>query len=243
MSILRPINYAGAWEFKSPVPVPAASVGDVPLVSISFNSDWIPAVFSALKALTRPECWVGTLADINRATSDAHSLLDYGTGGSMTVGLIVEHMLASLPANWLACDGASHLRVDFPALYAVLDSAYIIDADHFRTPNLLGRSPIGVGSGSGLTPRAVNAIGGEETHILTVAEMASHNHWGVGAGNGRTTQYLVDPTDFLTGGSYGALWATTGPRIDIGLETTKGSDTGHNNMPPFTAVKYAVIAA
>lgn len=229
MSILKPIGYAGAWEFKRPVPTPSGGIADSPQVSVSFNETWIPAVFSALKALTRPEAWEGTLADINRATGDAHSLFDYSAGTTMTIGLIVSHMLGTLPVNWLPCDGSTHLRVDWPGLYALLDAAYIIDADHFKTPDLMGRSPVGAGAGSGLTNRAVDAMGGQETHTLAVGEIPSHQHNIRGA----TSNLAGGVIPFLAMGGASVGWSTE----------LFGGGTAHNTMHPFTAVKYAVVAS
>lgn len=230
MSILRPISYAGAWEFRSPVPCPVSGVGDSPQVSISLNADWIPAVFSALKVLTRPEAYVGTLADIQRCTLDAHNLLDYGTGGTMPIGQIIEHVLGTLPANWLPCDGGTYLRVDWPLLYAVLDSAYIVDADHFVTPDLRGRSPLGAGSGPGLTVRAVNASGGEESHVLAIGELPAHTH-------------PVTAIQTTAGGAANILGNTVAGIVHNLSTGSTGSGNGHNTMHPFTAVKFAVVAA
>lgn len=231
MSILKPINYAGAWEFKRPVPCPASDILGAPLVSVSFNEDWIPAVMSAMKALTRPEAYEGTLSDIQRCTLDAHSLLDYSTPivGGAVVGEIVPHTLASLPSNWLACDGATHLRVDWPDLYAVLHSAYILDADHFKTPDLRGRSPLGSGAGSGLTSRAVGDSGGEENHALSVGELASHNH-----------VYFYNEAAWVVGAQ--VLQASGNPVKNSSTQNA-GSGTGHNTMHPFLAVQFAVVAA
>lgn len=229
MSILRPINYAGAWEFRSPVPVPAGDIVAGTQVSISFNADWIPAVFSALKVLTRPEAYIGTLADIQRAVSDAHNLFDYRTGGSMSIGLVVEHCLSVLPSNWLACDGSTHLRVDWPDLYAIIDAAYIVDADHFKVPDFRGRSPLGSGTGTGLTARAVNAQGGEESHVLSVGELAAHTH-------------PITAIQTTAGGPASVLGNTvTGIVHNLATGST-GSGNGHNTMHPFTAVKFAIVA-
>lgn len=41
-----------------------------------------------------------------------------------------------LPSGVLPCDGASHLRADYPQLYTMLSSTFIIDADNFITPEL-----------------------------------------------------------------------------------------------------------
>lgn len=244
MSILRPINYAGAWEFRSPVPVPSGGILDSPQVSIEFNETWIPAVMSALKALTRPEAYYGILADINRATQDAHNLFDAKSGGTMPIGSILPHMLSVLPGNWLACDGSTHLRVDYPALYAAIDAAYIIDADHFKVPDLMGRVAIGAGSGSGLTSRAVNAQGGEETHTMIPSELPVHSHGETWADTSGVVHNAEKPTSVgnLTTAKMLSVFDQSCNSKDTLLSSAFGGAAIHNNMQPFTAVKFAVVA-
>jgi microcystin-dependent protein len=145
----------------------------------------------------------------------------------MPIGTLIGHVLASLPSNWLDCDGATYNRVDWPELYAVLDSAYILDADHFKTPDLKGRTPIGVGAGSGLTSRAVDATGGEENHVLTVAELAQHNH---SYNNPAVQSY-----------PYGTFASNAFVTINTANTANAGSNTAHNTMQPFTAVKFAIV--
>jgi len=105
-------------------------------------------------------------------------------------GTIFPLATATIPAGALECDGSTHLRVDYPALYAVLDSAFIVDADHFTTPDLRGRTILGVGTGSGLSTYAEGAMGGQESHALTTAELAAHNHSVTDLGHSHT---LTDP--------------------------------------------------
>lgn len=242
MSILKPVNYAGPWiPFRSPAPCPADDILADPQVSISFNETWIPVVFSALKALTRPETYEGTLADINRVTADSHNLFDTKSGSTMPIGSIIATVLGVLPANWLLCDGATHNRDDFPILYAGLDAAFIVDADHFTVPDLRGRTVIGVGTGAGLTARAMNASGGEENHTLTSGELAAHSHpenagWGVN-----------QQAWWTNGGNPGSnptVGQVTSNRNGTRVTTDNNTGAGgaHNNMQPWRALKYAIVA-
>src|SRR5205823_5859794 len=45
-------------------------------------------------------------------------------------------------------------------------------------PKTLGRALASYGAGSGLTSRALAHVVGEETHQLTIAELAAHTHTG-----------------------------------------------------------------
>lgn len=228
MSILRPINYAGAWEFRSPVPTPASDILVGPMVSISFNEDWIPAVTSAIKALTRPEAYVGSLGDINRCTKDAHCLFILRSGIPMQVGTIVPHVLNTLPSNWLACDGSVYLRADYPELVAVIDPHFQAGEPYFFVPDLRGRTVIGAGQGIGLTNRIVSAQVGEESHVLTVAELAQHGH---------STEHI----DLAQLGADGTVRYVATSQVSVSSGAT-GSNSPHNNMQPSYTLKYAIVA-
>jgi len=148
---------------------------------------------------------------------------------------------ADPPALTLPCDGEEYLREDYPDLYAQLDAAYIVDADHFVTPALQSRSPIGAGQGVGLSAYAVNEIAGEETHALTEDENGTHSH--VDSGHSHTysppgaTGLAVSPGELpvllpnLLPGITGSASANIQP---------SGLGDAHNTIHPVNAVKFAV---
>jgi microcystin-dependent protein len=78
-----------------------------------------------------------------------------------------------------------------------------------------------------LTARTVGATGGEETHALTDAEMASHHH-----------QVLSD--DDGSGSGATITFTTTYEGDDAALTDTRGSDSPHNVMNPYTVVSYII---
>jgi microcystin-dependent protein len=156
------------------------------------------------------------------------------------VGAIFPYMTNDPPFNCLECNGASYLRVDFPLLYALLDSAFVIDADTFFVPDLRGRVPLGVGTGSGLSTYTVNEQGGEESHTLIEAELASHTHTDVGH-----THTEGNALPNLTTIGAGAPQATAVPGISVtGIGnaslTNTGSDAPHENRQPFLALRFCV---
>ena len=94
------------------------------------------------------------------------------------VGTIVMFGGASAPTGWLLCDGQS--TASYAALAAVVGAT---------VPDLRGRAPIGVGTGTGLTARALGATVGNETHTLTTEQIPNHSHGGqivFGSGSGST---------------------------------------------------------
>jgi microcystin-dependent protein len=162
------------------------------------------------------------------------------------LGTLFPFATTSVPDGALECDGASYLRTDYPALYAVLDGAFIIDADNFVAPDLSGRVILGAGSGSGLSVYAVNDNGGEENHTLITSELPSHTH-----GVTDPTHAHVESIAIPAVGA--ALVGVPIPSAVPGLGTTgasgtgisingTGSDTAHENRQPYRALRMAIWA-
>jgi microcystin-dependent protein len=161
------------------------------------------------------------------------------------VGEVFMH--AGTPAGsggveYIACDGRRLDRTLYATLFTALGGVGspwgLPDASGFNIPDLLGRAPIGAGSGSGLTARAVAAKGGAETHTLAVGELPQHYHRISNSGESGSTG------SGLAGSSIGqtSFNATTGgvsATLNGGAATVDGA---HNNMQPFTAISMFIRA-
>lgn len=154
----------------------------------------------------------------------------FNEGVCRVIGEVIAYAgLTSPDPRWLLCDGSSLLRTDYPDLFAIIGTTYgAVDGSHFTLPDLQGRSQIGAGSGSGLSPRAVGDSGGEETHVLTIGELASHVH---STGNSAILGTSAPPPLDALGPN--PFPATTG---------STGNDDPHNNMQPFLAINYLIVA-
>jgi microcystin-dependent protein len=143
------------------------------------------------------------------------------------VGTIVMFGGVDEPAGWLFCNGQS------TASYASL--AAVVGAN---VPDLRGRAPIGVGTGAGLTARALGDTTGTETHALTQSQMPRHNH-GINpaaiVGTGTTGTGAYSPTGndnqqavttFFTGGD--------------GTDEAAENALPHNIMQPSLAVNFII---
>lgn len=123
---------------------------------------------------------IGTVQWNGTAITDANLITDDPVvHGTFMPGDLIYTVVASR-AGALLCDGSSYLRTTYPALFNALGGAAspygFADGTHFNVPDLRGRTIIGVGTGAGLTARALAAQGGEETHLTTSAESGTVAH-------------------------------------------------------------------
>jgi microcystin-dependent protein len=140
----------------------------------------------------------------------------------MPTGAMVDYAGSTAPTGFLLCDGSSQLVASYPTLFGVIGYDYGGSGANFNLPDPRGRSTVGAGSGPGLTPRVLAAIGGEELHVLTIAELASHNHTFSYIGSGGTP-----PSEGTNGNDFSRS------NIIAAITNFTGGDTGHNTMHPF----------
>jgi len=164
--------------------------------------------------------------------------------GCRLIGEIVTFAGATSPSvNFLLCDGTSYLRADYPDLFTVIGTTFgAVDSTHFNVPDLRGRIPIGVGTGTGLSTYNLGDVGGEETHVLTTAELANHGHSDSGHSH---TEGTTIPTVITIGAGAPAAAAIGSPGVtgigSANLSTT-GSDSAHNNLQPYLALQQYIVA-
>lgn len=82
-----------------------------------------------------------------------------------------------VPQDYIAANGAVLPVSQYAALYSLLGNTYGGDGrTTFALPNLTGRTMIGQGSASGLTPRIAGQMVGSEVTTLSAAQLPSHTH-------------------------------------------------------------------
>jgi len=161
-------------------------------------------------------------------TFDTLAAADIPASAGIPAGTVQMYAGSSIPTGWLACDGAAVSRTTFAGLFTAISTTWGAGdgSTTFNVPDLRGRAPIGVGTGSGLTARTLGATGGEETHQLTVAELPAHHHrYGFVASNTPTTG--AANRDNLSAGTA------------QNTEDT-GSGTSHNTMQPWAALNFII---
>ena len=136
------------------------------------------------------------------------------------IGVIVAYNSTTPPYGWALCDGSNN------------------------TPDLRGRFILGGGFNTmtgaiinGLTPRAINVSGGEETVMLDANTMPRHKH-----SNAAQAQIggLVNYDDTFDKVTVTDIIATTYPNTNSVKNRTAGQTTGHENMPPFYVLVYII---
>jgi microcystin-dependent protein len=131
--------------------------------------------------------------------------------------------------GWMLCDGRSLNTTTYNLLFSVIGYSFGGNGSMFNLPNPAGRVTGIIGSGAGLTTRAMGANVGTETHTLTIAEMPTHNH--TGSTNSSTTGITTNASTSngaVAAGEYGIVQrSTSGANV-----TTAGVDSNNSGDEP-----------
>lgn len=156
------------------------------------------------------------------------------------IGKIVMYAGSSAPRGWLLCQGQAVSRTTYAKLFSVIGTTYGSGdgSTTFNVPDMRGRSPLGVGNGdaTGHTNHTLGQKGGEETHKLTVNEMPSHYHDGIGL------EYWGQTVSGASGNvtGYAGIQPNTGsPQTKAGTSSAGGGGA-HNNMQPYLGINFLI---
>lgn len=216
-------------------------------VRIPNDIEWLELVNGQLAELTNPFKFelFGDITPEQCSEVFTEMFLEYQRGEPCLIGSVIPYATQDIPDGCLQCDGNTYDRVDYPRLYALLDSVYVVDADTFKVPDLRGMVIIGAGAGGAFTERSNGDTGGEETHMLTTDEMPSHSH--TNSPHFHTYNYPTINLDLEAVGVPDIFGAGNPPiplftsAESITIDNT-GSDEPHNNMQPFHAIRYCIVA-
>ena len=156
------------------------------------------------------------------------------------------------PRSWMYCNGQLLSISQWSALFSILGTTYGGDGrTTFALPDLRGRTPIGTGTGPGLSPHQLGQRAGSEYNYLNVAQLPAHNHTGSlhvssadatqsAATNGST----IATPGTLSGRTCTATqgWNAGTPNVSMNPASVQTGLTGGNqavnNMQPFLTLNY-----
>lgn len=171
--------------------------------------------------------------------------------GVVPIGVPLPFAGATAPAGWVLCDGRLLIRATYPRLFAVIGTVFgSSGATDFRVPDLrgfvvAGRDNMGTGAAGRLTniSSTLGTVGGEQSHVLSVAEMPSHSHGGVTGINNTDHVHAINLNTGGESATHGhampmytrndggspvpGSWAQGGSVASVGNQTTGGEDTAH----------------
>jgi microcystin-dependent protein len=178
-----------------------------------------------------PEFWVeegtATIDEVTQIFQEMYIADQEPEGNGMITGFVYNVLLGSLLPGMHYLNGAVLDGDDYPLLYAAIASPFK-SGGNINLPNFRGRAAIATGTGVGMTSRWLNQSGGEETHQLTVAELAEHSH------EVRTEDPTTPKPERHDAMTYvDTLWEFQPTELT-------GGDDPHNNMQPWATVRMAI---
>ena len=118
---------------------------------------------------------------------------------------------------------------------------FYINKDHHGLPSSANVSNIKINENEYST--VLGSTGGEETHILSKAEMPKHAHkqyYNLSESTDTSYNPIADQGALKNGKEY---WKYPGDNTSVGEpadETCTGGDVAHNNIPPFLAINFII---
>jgi microcystin-dependent protein len=138
------------------------------------------------------------------------------------------------PKGWAMCNGQLLPINQNQALFSLLGTTYGGDGRvNFGLPDLRGRVPMHMGNGHTLGER-----GGEQSHTLTIPEMAAHTHPVTGCSDQAS---LTTPAGNLWGKDASSPYAASGNTTMLPADITSvGGSQPHLNMSPFLTLTFCI---
>jgi microcystin-dependent protein len=238
--------------------VATADIADSAITTVKINDSAITSAKIADDTIVN--------GDINSTANIAWSKLAADTNNIYTnpIGMISPFAGSTAPTGWLMCNGQAVSRTTYSALFSLIGTTYGTgdNTTTFNIPDLMGRTPIGVGSGSGLSTRLLGDKVGAESlpahvhtidhdhasattntepnHVHTYSERASNTGDSTSTAPAwDSSSDTVDGGTFYAGNPAGAHSHT----LDLPNYTGNSGSTGtgnHGVMQPSLALNYII---
>ena len=165
---------------------------------------------------------------------------------STPAGVLTMFAGAAAPAGWLLCNGAAVSRSTYARLFTAVSTTWGVGdgATTFNVPDLRGRTPIGAGTGTGLTLRTLAAAVGVEDVTLSSAQSGLPAHTHI-----QDPHFHAIPKFGTIGAVYGGADDATADTNNINTNNTTATNqanaaanasASHTNMQPSLVVNYII---
>lgn len=185
----------------------------------------------------------------DNGTTNNQVLTNNGSGvlswtSLLPAGVSMDFSGTTVPTGWLEEDGSAVSRATYSNLFAAIGTIWGVGngTTTFNLPGMARRTSVGRGgSSSGTLGNTVGSIGGEETHVLTTAELASHSHGSgtltnstssisgtVGGSDGTHNHTTNDPGHFHTTALNDNNGSTATYSVDLQTPADASAGTTYN---------------
>src|SRR5690349_20930418 len=135
---------------------------------------------------------------MSKTQIDSSLIVTTGQTAIVPSGTLLDYAGTTAPSGWLECDGTSYATATYPTLFFAIGYTWGGAGANFNVPDLRRRACVGRGgTGTGTLGNAIGNVGGEETHVQTVSELAAHGHSVTDPGHNHTqnshTHTVNDP--------------------------------------------------
>lgn len=145
------------------------------------------------------------------------------------------------PAGWMFCSGQLLPISENETLFNLIGTTYGGDGQNtFALPNLQGRVPIHMGTGTGLSTRVLGETGGTEQETLTLQQIPLHTHQAVASSTGASDSPNGNVWATATGGALPYGPDPGEATLNAGSLFTAGGNQPHDNMIPFLGISFII---
>lgn len=144
------------------------------------------------------------------------------------------------PSGWALCDGSALQISGNETLFDLIGTTYGGDGvSTFNLPDLRGRVPLGAGSASGLSTRALGEKGGAEAVTVLQTQLPAHTHLFAASGAATTSS---PAGNLYAAASVAGFAAPGGSTVSLAPQTLDpaGGSQPHENMSPFLGLTFMI---
>lgn len=139
------------------------------------------------------------------------------------------------PKYWAQCNGQILPINQNQALFSLLGNKYGGNGQTtFALPDLRARVPIHFNA-----TQTIGSLGGEQNHVLTLAEMPAHSHSLTGTSSSAEIKIATDAYLASADNTYTAVSGNLTPMAASEVGTTGGGQP-HENMQPYLAINFCI---